>query len=379
MKPWAAAAIVVEADRVGPRRRQEHDVDGSAAVAAAIERAGLVDREVRDDRPRDAGLGKLVGESVLEPDGGGRGSRRSSRRPAISSAASRIVASTTLGVAPAARAAAEARWITPPSMIGSQCGIPTSIGVGARCGQRVQAGSAPTPAVSARDVGDEGLGAACRGPRAALAPRRPPPHPQRRPHRVEVLVPAPGQAHEHPRRRRAAADATASRAHGPARAAGRMPSVRASAGTPRARRRRWRSRRSRAPRPSGRRARGPRPGSRVRPRSSASRSPGPVHPGGGSRARRAARRAAQRERATVLTEVAPAPARLDADQLDPVGPHERREHPDRVRAAADAREHVGGVPAEALGVLRARLVADHPLEVPHELGNGWGPTTEPMM
>ena len=74
-----------------------------------------------------------------------------------------------------------------------------------------------------------------------------------------------------------------------------------------------------------------------------------------------------RDRRAVLPELHPAAARLDADQLDAGCADERREHPDRVRAAAHAREHVGGIAAHPLRVLGARLVADHALEVAHEL------------
>ena len=38
-----------------------------------------------------------------------------------------------------------------------------------------------------------------------------------------------------------------------------------------------------------------------------------------------------------------------------------------------------GQPPRALEELRARLVADHALEVAHERGYGAGPTHEPMM
>ena len=57
---------------------------------------------------------------------------------------------------------------------------------------------------------------------------------------------------------------------------------------------------------------------------------------------------------------------LDADQLDLGVAGERDEHADRVRAAADAGDHARRQPAAALEQLRARLVADHALEVAHE-------------
>ena len=54
-------------------------------------------------------------------------------------------------------------------------------------------------------------------------------------------------------------------------------------------------------------------------------------------------------------------------------PDERREHPDRVRAAPDAGEHVVGVAAVlGLAELHAGLVADHPLQVPHQAGERVG-------
>ena len=41
--------------------------------------------------------------------------------------------------------------------------------------------------------------------------------------------------------------------------------------------------------------------------------------------------------------------------------------PIALRAAADARDDDLGIAAQPLGVLGARLVADHPLQVAHEL------------
>ena len=55
-----------------------------------------------------------------------------------SSAASAIVARILAGRAPASSAKREASWITPPSITGSENGIPTSIGVGARVLERAE-------------------------------------------------------------------------------------------------------------------------------------------------------------------------------------------------------------------------------------------------
>ena len=59
--------------------------------------------------------------------------------------------------------------------------------------------------------------------------------------------------------------------------------------------------------------------------------------------------------------------RLDADELDAVVVEERGEHADRVRAAADARDDGVRQPSLDLEHLRARLAADHRLELAHEL------------
>ena len=72
------------------------------------------------------------------------------------------------------------------------------------------------------------------------------------------------------------------------------------------------------------------------------------------------------QRRAVAARVDPVAAGLDADQLDLLVGDERGEDPDRVRAAADARDHARRQPALALEHLRARLVADHPLQVAHE-------------
>ena len=58
--------------------------------------------------------------------------------------------------------------------------------------------------------------------------------------------------------------------------------------------------------------------------------------------------------------------RLDAEQPHARVADERREQPHRVRAAADARDERVGQPAGLREDLRARLAADHALEVAHE-------------
>ena len=75
---------------------------------------------------------------------------------------------------------------------------------------------------------------------------------------------------------------------------------------------------------------------------------------------------ADRQRRAVTRRVDPLAAGLHADQLDLLVGDERREHADRVRAAADARDHARRQPPLALEQLRARLVADHALQVAHE-------------
>ena len=59
-------------------------------------------------------------------------------------------------------------------------------------------------------------------------------------------------------------------------------------------------------------------------------------------------------------------AGLDADERDALVAHEGREDADRVGAAADAGDDAVGQATLALEDLRARLVADHPLQVAHE-------------
>ena len=73
-----------------------------------------------------------------------------------------------------------------------------------------------------------------------------------------------------------------------------------------------------------------------------------------------------REGRAVLAELRTSPSRLDADQPGARRTHERGEHADRVAAAADARDDDVGIAADPLRVLRARLVADHPLQVAHQ-------------
>ena len=66
------------------------------------------------------------------------------------------------------------------------------------------------------------------------------------------------------------------------------------------------------------------------------------------------------------------PRRLDADELDAVVVDEGGKRPDRVRAAADARDDARGQRALGLEDLRARLGADHALQVSYECGVGRG-------
>src|SRR5436190_3218985 len=120
-------------------------------------------------------------------------------RTGTSIAASAIVSRTFPGVAPASSASREAVWITPPSITGSENGIPTSIA------------SAPAFATPRRSsASTEGrppvtYGAKMRPPpprRALSATRRSSSLTgrsirQRAPHRLQVLVAAAGEAHEH--------------------------------------------------------------------------------------------------------------------------------------------------------------------------------------
>ena len=82
--------------------------------------------------------------------------------------------------------------------------------------------------------------------------------------------------------------------------------------------------------------------------------------------------AADGERRTVAAGLDPLPRRLGADQLHAGVVDERDEGADRVRAAADAGDHAVGQPAGLLEDLRARLVADDPLQVAHERGERRG-------
>ena len=110
-------------------------------------------------------------------------------------AASRIVARTSVSLVPPRSASADASWITPPSITGSENGIPTSIASApADCEPPEQTGvHARIPPGHVRHE---------RAPArvASGAQRRfEPPHsghPEARPHRVEVLVPSPRQADE---------------------------------------------------------------------------------------------------------------------------------------------------------------------------------------
>ena len=76
--------------------------------------------------------------------------------------------------------------------------------------------------------------------------------------------------------------------------------------------------------------------------------------------------AADGQRRAVTRGIDPVAARLHADQRDVGVADERREHPDRVRATADARDHAVRQPTGRLQHLFAGLVADHPLEVSDE-------------
>ena len=76
--------------------------------------------------------------------------------------------------------------------------------------------------------------------------------------------------------------------------------------------------------------------------------------------------APERERRAVAAGLDPVAGGLDADQLHLGVVDERHEDADRVGAAADARDHALGQPARLREHLRARLVADHALEVAHD-------------
>src|SRR5436190_1739343 len=64
------------------------------------------------------------------------------------------------------------------------------------------------------------------------------------------------------------------------------------------------------------------------------------------------------------------PPGLDAYELDGLFAEERAEDADRIRPSAHARHHTRRQTALALVELRARLVADHALQVAHERGVG---------
>jgi hypothetical protein len=64
---------------------------------------------------------------------------------------------------------------------------------------------------------------------------------------------------------------------------------------------------------------------------------------------------------------------LDTHELDLGIAHECGERTDRVRAPADARDDLIRQTASEHEVLRASLVADHALELPHDRGEGVGP------
>ena len=72
------------------------------------------------------------------------------------------------------------------------------------------------------------------------------------------------------------------------------------------------------------------------------------------------------QRRAVAVGVDPVTARLDADERDLLVGDERGEDSDRVRATAHTSHHPLGQPALALEYLRARLVADHALQIAHQ-------------
>ena len=61
---------------------------------------------------------------------------------------------------------------------------------------------------------------------------------------------------------------------------------------------------------------------------------------------------------------------LDADQPHVLVRNEVVEHPDRVRATADARDHGVGQASLDCEQLLTRLAADHTLQLAHDLGVG---------
>ena len=71
-------------------------------------------------------------------------------------------------------------------------------------------------------------------------------------------------------------------------------------------------------------------------------------------------------------------ARLGTDQPRSLIGDERMEHADRVRAAADARDHAIGKSPRGLEHLSRGHLPDYSLEAAHERRNGAGPTQEPM-
>ena len=260
----------------------------------------------------------------------------------IPTPASRIVARTSSTVAPASRASADACWITPPSMIGSECGIPTSIasapasreapqqaGVDARVAARSRRGRTPcAPASRARaqrglERGPRRPSPAPRGPVSRSLSPRPDRHTRTRVALGERPTEQPAdhvgglERRQDPLGPRERLEPRERLLVGGAVVAGepRVPQVRVlgpdarivQAGRDRVRRRR------------------PGPSASCRSELSAPWST----PGSPSVSER-----------QCWPRLAPAPAGLDPDQLDARRADERREHADRVRAAADAREHV---------------------------------------
>ena len=84
-----------------------------------------------------------------------------------------------------------------------------------------------------------------------------------------------------------------------------------------------------------------------------------------------------RERGAVAAAVEAFAACLDADQLDRLVADEGGERADRVAAAADAGDHAVRQARRLLQHLRARLVADHALQVAHQRRVGRRPDGRP--
>src|SRR3990172_7050049 len=114
------------------------------------------------------------------------------------SAASRTVLSTLSGVAPASRASREASWITPPSITGSENGMPTST-ASAPAASSPRSTSASNPGAPPVTYGTNTRpppSIRARSAVSSLGTRR---RPERPADRFEVLAPPAGQVHEHER------------------------------------------------------------------------------------------------------------------------------------------------------------------------------------